>query len=185
MARSIQAGELPDHRRLPEAITLSKEADVRIGGVSVGKVKSLGLAPESECHTDTTVCNATRATIEIEPQYASDLLGRPGRSCDRSAPGETYIELTRAAGAAWARRRDLGSELSAAVRPVQHDRCRADLGRRRAASIPEGGHLAQTQVQNQTQIDEIFQGFDRPTREAFQSWMQNSSLAITARSRPE
>src|SRR5207344_1883647 len=34
----------------PEAITLAKEADVRIGGVSVGKVKSLGLAPESECH---------------------------------------------------------------------------------------------------------------------------------------
>ena len=33
----------------PEAITLSKEADVRIGGVSVGKVKSLGLAPQSEC----------------------------------------------------------------------------------------------------------------------------------------
>jgi phospholipid/cholesterol/gamma-HCH transport system substrate-binding protein len=32
----------------PEAITLAKEADVRIGGVSVGKVKSLGLAPESE-----------------------------------------------------------------------------------------------------------------------------------------
>ena len=47
--------------------------------------------------------------------------------------------------------------------------------------IPEGGHLAQTQVQNQTQIDEIFQGFDKPTREAFQSWMQNAGLAINGR----
>ena len=47
--------------------------------------------------------------------------------------------------------------------------------------IPEGGHLAQTQVQDQTQIDEIFQGFDKPTREAFQSWMQNSALAVNGR----
>jgi len=47
--------------------------------------------------------------------------------------------------------------------------------------IPEGCHLAQTQVQDQTQIDEIFQGFDKPTREAFQSWMQNAGLAINGR----
>jgi len=45
----------------PEAITLQKEADVRVGGVSVGKVKSLELPPGE---------NATRAVIEIEPQYA-------------------------------------------------------------------------------------------------------------------
>ena len=54
----------------PEAITLSKEAEVRIGGVNVGHVKQLSLAPESECHADPTTCNTTRATIEIEPQYA-------------------------------------------------------------------------------------------------------------------
>ena len=50
----------------PEAITLQKEADVRIGGVSVGKVKQLSLAPESECQQDPATCNTTRATIEIE-----------------------------------------------------------------------------------------------------------------------
>ncbi len=41
----------------PEAITLQKEADVRIGGVSVGKVKDLSLAPDSECQKDPTTCN--------------------------------------------------------------------------------------------------------------------------------
>src|SRR5262249_33664255 len=35
--------------------------------------------------------------------------------------------------------------------------------------------------QNQTQIDEIFQGFDEQTRQAFQSWMQNSGIAINGR----
>src|SRR5688500_20395799 len=45
----------------PEALTLQKEADVRIGGVSVGKVKDLTLPPEE---------NATRAEIEIDPEYA-------------------------------------------------------------------------------------------------------------------
>src|SRR5213076_1378337 len=44
--------------------------------------------------------------------------------------------------------------------------------------IPEGGHLGQTQVQDQTQIDEIFQGFDQPTRQACQQWMQNAGIAI-------
>ena len=32
--------------------------------------RSIGLAPESECHANPTVCNTTQATIEIEPQYA-------------------------------------------------------------------------------------------------------------------
>src|SRR3954468_3826867 len=54
----------------PEAITLSKEADVRIGGVTVGKGKNPGLAPEGECHPNPDVFNPPRATIEIEPQYA-------------------------------------------------------------------------------------------------------------------
>jgi ABC-type transporter Mla subunit MlaD len=159
----------------PEAITLSKEADVRIGGVSVGKVKNLGLAPESECHANPTVCNATRATIEIEPQYAPISSDAKAILRSKTLLGETYIELTP------------GSQ----VQPG------ADTGNTTAQSssidagqvsggdaphpIPEGGHLAQTQVQNQTQIDEIFQGFDKPTREAFQSWMQNAGLAINGR----
>jgi phospholipid/cholesterol/gamma-HCH transport system substrate-binding protein len=160
----------------PEAITLAKEADVRIGGVSVGKVKDLALAPDSECQQDPATCNTTRATIEIEPQYAP--ISSDARAILRSKTllGETYVELTS------------GSQ----VQPGQADNTNAtaransiDVGQISGddapGPIPEGGHLAQTQVQNQTQIDEIFQGFDQQTREAFQSWMQNSAIAVNGR----
>jgi phospholipid/cholesterol/gamma-HCH transport system substrate-binding protein len=160
----------------PEAITLSKEADVRIGGVSVGKVKDLSLAPDSECQKDPTTCNTTRATVEIDPQYAP--ISSDARAILRSKTllGETYVELTS------------GSQ----TQPGQADNTNAtaqsgtiDVGQVSGGDarqpIPEGGHLAQTQVQDQTQIDEIFQGFDQPTREAFQSWMQNSALAVNGR----
>ena len=160
----------------PEAITLAKEADVRIGGVSVGKVKDLGLAPDSECQKDPATCNTTRATIEIDPQYAP--ISSDARAILRSKTllGETYVELTS------------GSQ----VQPGQQDNtgatAQADAidvaqisGGDAPQPIPEGGHLAQTQVESQTQIDEIFQGFDQQTREAFQSWMQNSALAVNGR----
>jgi phospholipid/cholesterol/gamma-HCH transport system substrate-binding protein len=160
----------------PEAITLAKEADVRIGGVSVGKVNDIGLAPDSECQKNPATCNTTRATIEIDPQYAP--ISSDARAILRSKTllGETYVELTS------------GSQ----VQPGQQDNANAtaqattiDVGQISGDDapqpIPEGGHLAQTQVQNQTQIDEIFQGFDQQTREAFQSWMQNSALAVNGR----
>ena len=159
----------------PEAITLSKEADVRIGGVSVGKVKDIGLAPDSECQKDPATCNTTRATIEIDPQYAP--ISSDARAILRSKTllGETYVELTS------------GSQ----IQPGQSDSNATaqsgtiDIGQVSGGDapqpIPEGGHLAQTQVQNQTQIDEIFQGFDEQTRAAFQSWMQNSALAVNGR----
>src|SRR3954451_23340349 len=160
----------------PEAITLSKEADVRIGGGSVGKVKSLGLAPDSECQKDPATCNTTRATIEIEPQYAPISSDAKAILRSKTLLGETYVELTP------------GSQ----TQPGQPDNTNAtaqssaiDVGQISGGDapepIPEGGHLAQTQVQDQTQIDEIFQGFDKPTREAFQSWMQNSGIAINGR----
>src|SRR4051812_13783162 len=160
----------------PEAITLSKEADVRIGGVSVGKVKSLGLAPDSECQKDPATCNTTRATIEIEPQYAPISSDAKAILRSKTLLGETYVELT------------TGSQ----TQPGQPDNTNAtaqssaiDVGQISGGDapqpIPEGGHLAQTQVQDQTQIDEIFQGFDEQTRQAFQLWMQNSGIAINGR----
>jgi ABC-type transporter Mla subunit MlaD len=159
----------------PEAITLQKEADVRIGGVSVGKVKEIGLAPESECHANPTVCNTTRATIEIDPQYAPISSDARAILRQKTLLGETYVELT------------TGSQ----VQPGQSSQTTSaqsgsiDVGQLSGGDaphpIPEGGHLAQTQVQDETQIDEIFQGFDKPTREAFQSWMQKSALAVNGR----
>jgi ABC-type transporter Mla subunit MlaD len=157
----------------PEAITLAKEADVRIGGVSVGKVKDIGLAPDSECQKDPTTCNTTRATIEIEPQYAPISSDARAILRQKTLLGETYVELT------------TGSQ----VQPDAPDNTNAtaastttDVGQisgdDAVQPIPEGGHLPQTQVQDQVQIDEIFQGFDEPTRQAFQSWMQNAGIAI-------
>jgi phospholipid/cholesterol/gamma-HCH transport system substrate-binding protein len=160
----------------PEAITLAKEADVRIGGVSVGKVKDIGLAPDSECQKDPATCNTTRATIEIDPQYAP--ISSDARAILRSKTllGETYVELTS------------GSQVQSGQQDNTNATAQANTidvgqisGGDAPAPIPEGGHLAQTQVQNQTQIDEIFQGFDQQTREAFQSWMQNSALAVNGR----
>ena len=159
----------------PEAITLQKEADVRIGGVSVGKVKDIGLAPESECHTNPTVCNTTRATIEIDPQYAPISSDARAILRQKTLLGETYIELT------------TGSQVQPgqSSQPTSAQSGSLDVGQLSGSDaphpIPEGGHLAQTQVQDETQIDEIFQGFDKPTREAFQSWMQNSALAVNGR----
>jgi phospholipid/cholesterol/gamma-HCH transport system substrate-binding protein len=159
----------------PEAITLQKEADVRIGGVSVGKVKDIGLAPESECHTNPTVCNATRATIEIDPQYAPISSDAKAILRQKTLLGETYIELTTGSQVQPGQSSSTTSAQSSSI----------DVGQLSGGDaphpIPEGGHLAQTQVQDQTQIDEIFQGFDKPTREAFQSWMQNGALAINGR----
>jgi ABC-type transporter Mla subunit MlaD len=159
----------------PEAITLSKEADVRIGGVSVGKVKQIGLPPESECQGNPTGCNTTRATIEIEPQYAPISSDAQAILRSKTLLGETYVELTS------------GSQVQPGQTSgdVQAQSSTIDVGQVSGGDaphpIPEGGHLAQTQVENQTQIDEIFQGFDEPTREAFQSWMQNSGIAINGR----
>jgi phospholipid/cholesterol/gamma-HCH transport system substrate-binding protein len=158
----------------PEAITLQKEADVRIGGVSVGKVKDLSLAPESECRENPTACNTTRATIEIEPQYAPISSDSQAILRQKTLLGETYVEL--ATGSQTAPQDESTTTAQAGT---------IDVGQISGDDAPEpieeGGHLAQSQVQDQTQIDEIFQGFDEPTRQAFQSWMQNSALAVNGR----
>jgi phospholipid/cholesterol/gamma-HCH transport system substrate-binding protein len=165
----------------PEAITLQKEADVRIGGVSVGKVKDIGLAPDSECQKDPTTCNTTRATIEIEPQYAPISSDARAILRQKTLLGETYVELTTGSQTAAQSGTDTTSVIENA-NATQAQSNTIDVGQLSGDDapqpIPEGGHLAQTQVQDQTQIDEIFQGFDEPTRQAFQSWMQNAGIAI-------
>src|SRR3954451_16861499 len=141
----------------PEAITLQKEADVRIGGVSVGKVKQIGLAAESEWHSNPALCNTTQATIEIGPQYAPISSDAKAILRQKTLLGETYIEIT--TGSQVQPPADTGYTTAQASS--------IDVGQVSGGDaphpIPEGGHMAQTQVQDQTQIDEIFQGFDRPT----------------------
>ena len=78
----------------PEATQLGLEADVRVAGVSVGKVRDKTLDP---AHPNRTV-----ATIELDRKYAP--IAKDARAILRQKTllGETYVEMTpgnrRAAG---------------------------------------------------------------------------------------
>jgi virulence factor Mce-like protein len=47
--------------------------------------------------------------------------------------------------------------------------------------LPDGGTLPQGQVSPTVQLDQIFSAFDPVTRRAFQTWMQQSGIALTNR----
>jgi phospholipid/cholesterol/gamma-HCH transport system substrate-binding protein len=68
-----------------DAATLAEQADVRISGVSVGKVVTKGLAPEG---------NRSLATIEIEPRFAPLRTDTRAILRQKTLLGETYVELT-------------------------------------------------------------------------------------------
>ena len=69
----------------PEATTLAEQADVRIAGVSVGKMRSKSLDKGA---------SRTTAVLDIEPQFAP--LPRDTRAILRQKTllGETFVELT-------------------------------------------------------------------------------------------
>jgi virulence factor Mce-like protein len=73
------------HTSFGEATQLAKEADVRISGVSVGKVKSI--EPDKQT-------GRSDAVIELEPKYAP--LPKDARAILRQKTllGETYVELS-------------------------------------------------------------------------------------------
>ncbi len=68
-----------------QAVQLAAESDVRISGVSVGKVVSVGL----DKHT-----GLEKATIEIESQYAPRPADTRAILRQKSVLGETYVELS-------------------------------------------------------------------------------------------
>ena len=69
----------------PEAVTLATQSDVRIGGVTVGKVQSLSLPPKG---------NATEVEIELDPEYAPLRSDARAILRQKTLLGETFIELT-------------------------------------------------------------------------------------------
>src|SRR5919106_4165714 len=75
----------------PEATQLAQESDVRIAGVSVGKVKTIELAPEDQRVNGQ---DTTEATIEIEPQFAPINTDARAILRQKTLLGETYVELT-------------------------------------------------------------------------------------------
>jgi ABC-type transporter Mla subunit MlaD len=153
----------------PEATGLAVESDVRIGGVSVGKVKSIELAPVDKQidGQDTTV-----AEIEIEPEFAPISSDAEAILRSKTLLGETYVELTS------------GTEPGNAGAPVSLGASanNSDAETQDVESIPEGGSLGLAQVRDQTQIDEIFNALDQETRNAFQQWQQGLAVAVKGRS---
>jgi virulence factor Mce-like protein len=120
-----------------EATQLSTEADVRISGVPVGKVKKI--EPDKQT-------GRSDVEIELESRYAP--LPSDARAILRQKTllGETYVELT--------------------------------PGSAEAPKLPENGTLREGQVSDTVQLDEIFRTFDAPTRQAFQTWMQEQGRGI-------
>jgi ABC-type transporter Mla subunit MlaD len=122
-----------------EATQLAKEADVRISGVSVGKVKTLETQPSGR----------TRAVIELEEKYAPIPKDTRAILRQKTLLGETYIELS--------------------------------PGNKSRGVLHDNGKLPAGQVSPTVELDEIFRAFDKPTREAFQVWMQSQAKALDGR----
>ena len=121
---------------VPEATTLATEADVRMAGVNVGKVKKKALQKRGR----------TLVTMDIDSAYApipedSKMILR-----QKTLLGETYVEIT--------------------------------PGSAKAEKLPDGGTLADTQVEPTVELDEIFRAFDPETRRAFQAWVKESAKSI-------
>src|SRR5947207_14930924 len=75
----------------PEATQLAQQSDVRIGGVSVGKVESISLAPPDERVNGK---DTTAAELQIDPQYAPISTDAKAILRQKTLLGETYVELT-------------------------------------------------------------------------------------------
>ncbi|MCW2998427.1 MAG: hypothetical protein JWN65_1976 [Solirubrobacterales bacterium] len=92
-----------------EATQLAKEADVRISGVSVGKVKTI--APDKSN-------GRARAVIEIDPQYAPIAKDTKAILRQKTLLGETYVELTPGNGAKAGWIKENGSLADSRVSPT-------------------------------------------------------------------
>ncbi len=120
-----------------EATQLAQQSDVRISGVSVGKVQDIVLAPNGR---------QALAKVDIDDKYGP--IPKDTRAILRTKTllGETYVELT--------------------------------PGDRNAPVLPDGGTLAEAQIAESVQLDEIFRTFNASTRAAFQTWQQEAAVAI-------
>src|SRR4051812_16585621 len=69
----------------PEATTIAEAADVRIAGVTVGKVRSKALDKKA---------NRTKVVLKIDPKYAPIPRNTRAILRQKTLLGETYVELT-------------------------------------------------------------------------------------------
>jgi phospholipid/cholesterol/gamma-HCH transport system substrate-binding protein len=123
-----------------EATQLAHEADVRISGVPVGKVKEI----ETNAQT-----GRSDATLELKPEYAPLPSDAKAILRQKTLLGETYVELT--------------------------------PGSPKAKAVADNGRLADGQVADTVELDEILRTFDPDTRKAFQNWIQTQAQSIEGR----
>src|SRR6478672_5749968 len=71
----------------PEAAQLGLEADVRVAGVNIGKVRAKTIDPQHR--------NRTIATIEVDSGYAPIAKDTRAILRQKTLLGETFVELTR------------------------------------------------------------------------------------------
>jgi virulence factor Mce-like protein len=137
--------------RFNEATQLAKEADVRISGVPVGKVKTIEFVKGGQCRTETRIANGgcSEATIELKRQYAPIPGDAQATLRQKTLLGETYVELT--------------------------------PGSPGARKVKEGGLLPVGNVSPTVQLDEIFRAFDEKTRSSFRLWMQGLAQGTNGR----
>ena len=121
----LRAGGLPLQGHLPRGGHARAEADVRLAGVNVGKVKTKELDK-----------GGARTIVELEIKSAYAPIPKDTRAILRQKTllGETYVELS------------------------PGHRRRADAGR-------TAGTLPDAQVEPTVELDEIFNAFDKPTRD--------------------
>jgi ABC-type transporter Mla subunit MlaD len=143
----------------PEATQLGKESDVRISGVSVGKVKEIALAPPQQRINGRDL---TEATIEIEPRFAPVSAQSRAILRQKTLLGETYVELAPGSAGDPVALGDSGSETD-------------------AESIPDGGSLGLAQVEEAAQVDEIFNAVDAETRQAARQWAAGTAASVRGR----
>ena len=120
-----------------EAATLAVEADVRMAGVNVGKVKTKELDEGAA---------RTLVELELKPQYSP--IPRDSRAILRQKTllGETYVEIS--------------------------------TGDKSSGMLEDGDAIPTAQVEDTVQLDEIFNAFDKRTRDAFEEWVDELSKAI-------
>lgn len=81
----LQAKQYQFHVSVPEAPMLAEQADVRIAGVNVGKVRKQELDKGG---------NASRVTVTVEPKYAPIPTDTKVVLRQKTLLGEAYLELT-------------------------------------------------------------------------------------------
>jgi virulence factor Mce-like protein len=81
----LQAKHYQLKANFPEATTLAQQADVRIAGVTVGKVSQKAIDKRD---------NATTVTLQIDPQFAPIAKDSKAILRQKTLLGETYVELT-------------------------------------------------------------------------------------------